>query len=132
MVKSERSNLGYLVDELKRLAESRGPSPNDFLFDCGDGQPYDDREMLKVIRKAARKLGFYFEGLGFHSFRRSNLTRIQSKAGASAIEAQIHAGHARVSMTVPVGNSDMELSPLFAGRPERTRTADLYRVKVAL
>ena len=103
VVKSERSNrdlpLGYLVDELKRLAESRGPSPDDFLFDCGDGQPYDDREMLKVIRKAARKLGLYFEGLGFHSFRRSNLTRIQSKAGASAIEAQIHAGHARVSMT---------------------------------
>ena len=103
VVKSERSNrdlpLGYLVDELKRLAESRGPSPNDFLFDGGDGQPYDDREMLKVIRKAARKLGFYFEGLGFHSFRRSNLTRIQSTAGASAIEAQIHAGHARVSMT---------------------------------
>ena len=103
VVKSERSNrdlpLGYLVDELKRLAESRGPSPDDFLFDRGDGQPYDDRELLKIVRQAARELGFYFEGLGFHSFRRSNITRIQSTGGASSIEAQLHAGHSRVSMT---------------------------------
>ena len=103
VVKSERSNrdlpLGYLVDELKRLAESRGPAPDDFVFDRGDGQPHDDRELLKIIRQAARELGFYFEGLGFHSFRRSNITRIQSTAGASAIEAQLHAGHSRVSMT---------------------------------
>lgn len=103
VVKSERSNrdlpLGYLVDDLKRLAESRGPAPDDFVFDLGDGQPHDDRELRKIIRRAARELGFYFEGLGFHSFRRSNITRIQSTAGASAIEAQLHAGHSRVSMT---------------------------------
>ena len=55
--------------------------------------------MLKIIRRATRELGFYFEGLGFHSFRRSNITRIQNTAGASAIEAQLHAGHSRVSMT---------------------------------
>ena len=103
VVKSERSNrdlpLGYLVDELKRLAESRGPAPDDFVFDLGDGQPHDDRELLKIIRWAARKLGFYFEGFGFHSFRRSNITRIQSTVGASALEAQLHAGHSRASMT---------------------------------
>jgi len=69
---------------------------------CIPGTVYDYVKRypaLADVLDQARELGFYFEGLGFHSFRRSNITRIQSTAGASAIEAQLHAGHSRVSMT---------------------------------
>jgi len=69
------------------------------VFDRGDGLPYDDRGLLQhFIRPAAVSLGFYWEGFGFHSFRRENITAIQ-EAGASAIEAQKHAGHSRQTMT---------------------------------
>ena len=45
-----------------------------------DGNPLDDRAILKdFIRPAAKRLGFYFSGFGWHSFRRQNLTRIQQE-----------------------------------------------------
>jgi hypothetical protein len=44
------------------------------------------------------QLGFYFEGFGWHSFRRQNLTLIQEE-GASAFEAMAQAGHSRPIMT---------------------------------
>jgi hypothetical protein len=44
------------------------------------------------------QLGFYFEGFGWHSFRRQNLTLIQEE-GASAFEAMAQAGHSRPTMT---------------------------------
>ena len=64
-----------------------------------DGQPLDDRVVLKdVIRPLAKQLGFYFEGFGWHSFRRQNLTLIQEE-GASAFEAMAQAGHSRPTIT---------------------------------
>ncbi len=100
--KSERGKrdlpVGYLVKDLK--AAYPGPGNRDrFVFDRGDGEPYDDRALLKdFLRPAAKELGIYFQGFGFHSLRRSNITRLQA-VGASAIEAQIHAGHAKPDMT---------------------------------
>ncbi len=53
-----------------------------------DGKPLDDRAILKdFIRPAAKRLGFYFCGFGWHSFRRQNLTRIQEE-GATPFEAK--------------------------------------------
>ena len=64
-----------------------------------DGNPLDDRAILKdFIRPAAKRLGFYFSGFGWHSFRRQNLTRIQEE-GATPFEAQVQAGHSRLTMT---------------------------------
>ncbi len=64
-----------------------------------DGEPMDDRAILQnVIRPAAKALGFYFEGFGWHSFRRQNITVLQEE-GATAIEAMAQAGHSRPSMT---------------------------------
>ena len=63
------------------------------------GEPLDDRAILRDhIRPAAKRLGFYFEGFGWHSFRRQNLTLIQEE-GATAFEAQEQAGHSRPVMT---------------------------------
>ncbi|HWR52873.1 MAG TPA: hypothetical protein VN428_17315, partial [Bryobacteraceae bacterium] len=47
---------------------------------------------------AAKRLGFYFQGFGWHSFRRQNLTLIQ-EAGATPFEAAAQLGHTRTSMT---------------------------------
>ena len=51
-----------------------------------------------IIRPAAKRFGFYFEGLGWHSFRRQNITVLQEE-GATAFEAMAQAGHSRPSMT---------------------------------
>ncbi len=100
--KSEKSNrdvpLGYLVDNFRRLRPLE-VSPEAYVFDRGDGNPHDDRALLKdFIRPAAKQLGFYWEGFGFHSLRRENITTFQ-EVGGSAIEAQKHAGHSRPTMT---------------------------------
>jgi hypothetical protein len=63
------------------------------------GEPFDDRAILsEFIRPAAERLGFYFPGFGWHSFRRQNLTRIQEE-GATRFDAQMQAGHSRPEMT---------------------------------
>ena len=99
--KSERAHrelpLGCLLDAYRRH------KPTDAK---GDGYvferaviPLDDRAILKdFIRPAAKRLGIYFPGFGWHSFRRQNITGIQEE-GATPFEAQAQAGHSRPSMT---------------------------------
>ena len=99
--KSERSRrplpLGYLTEALRRRKPSNA-SPADYVFHK-DGEPLDDRAILRdYIRPAAQQLGFYFDGFGWHSFRRQNLTLIQEE-GATAFEAQAQGGHSRPTMT---------------------------------
>ncbi len=99
--KSERSRrllpLGCLTEVLRRRKPSNA-SPDDYVFHK-DGEPLDDRGILRdYIRPAAQQLGFYFEGFGWHSFRRQNLTLIQEE-GATAFEAQVQGGHSRPAMT---------------------------------
>ena len=51
------------------------------------GGPRDDRAILRnIIRPTAKGLGFYFEGFGWHSFRRQNITVLQEE-GATTFEA---------------------------------------------
>jgi integrase len=102
VTKSERSvrdvPLGHLLEEFRALKPASA-SGEAFVFDRGDGMPYDDRGLLQhFIRPAAKALGFYWEGFGFHSFRRENNTKMQEE-GASATEAQRHLGHSQPSMT---------------------------------
>ena len=99
--KSERSRrvlpLGYLVEAYRRR-RAGCPTPSGYVFEK-DGEPMDDRALLKdVIRPAAKQLGIYFQGFGWHSFRRQNLTVIQEE-GATTFEAQAQAGHSRPIMT---------------------------------
>jgi integrase len=99
--KTQRSRrtlpLGLLV-EAYRQRKPIGSVDDRYVFQR-DGEPLDDRAVLQnIIRPLAEKLGFYFEGFGWHSFRRQNLTLIQEE-GASAFEAMAQAGHSRPTMT---------------------------------
>lgn len=99
--KSERGKrvlpLGLLVESY-RGHRPNGVNPDRYVFEH-DGEPMDDRAILRgVIRPAAKRLGFYFEGFGWHSFRRQNITVLQEE-GATAFEAMAQAGHSRPSMT---------------------------------
>jgi hypothetical protein len=99
--KSERARrtlpLGLLT-EYYRQHKPAGASPERFVFEK-DGEPGDDRSILRnEIRPTAKRLGFYFEGFGWHSFRRQNITVLQEE-GATAFEAMAQAGHSRPSMT---------------------------------
>ena len=99
--KSERGRrilpLGILVERYRRHRPANA-KPDHYVFQDG-GDPLDDRSILRnVIRPAAKTLGFYFEGFGWHSFRRQNITVLQEE-GATAFEAMAQAGHSRPSMT---------------------------------
>lgn len=99
--KTQRSRrvlpLGELVEAYRRR-KPVGSVDDQYVFQR-DGEPLDDRALLKdLIRPLAKQLGFYFEGFGWHSFRRQNLTLIQEE-GASAFEAMAQAGHSRPTMT---------------------------------
>ena len=99
--KSEHSKralpLGHLTEAYRRHKPA-GATPDRYVFEK-DGGPMDDRTILRrFIRPAAKQLGIYFPGLGWHSLRRQNLTLIQEE-GATAFEAMAQAGHSRPSMT---------------------------------
>lgn len=83
--KSEASKrvrqLGPLVEEFKRRYP--GDQARDrFVFIGGDGQaPPDERDLLRfTLRPALKRLGLYYEGFGWHAFRRQNITRRQTEA----------------------------------------------------
>jgi len=99
--KSEHSRRVLPLGRLDGLLRKHRPlawKPDRYVFQR-NGEPLDDRDLLRQqIRPAAERLGFYFTGFGWHSFRRQNLTLIQGE-GATAIEAQAQAGHSRPVMT---------------------------------
>ena len=82
--------------------------PNTFVFDRGDGEPYDDRELSKdQLRPALRALKLWKPGMGWHALRRKFATEIQA-AGASDIETARALGHTRTSMTAEYTVMDIE------------------------
>jgi integrase len=99
--KSENSKRVLSLGKLTRLYEQfrAAAAGEDTLVFNLHGQPLDDRSILRgIIRPAAKRLGFHFEGFGWHSFRRQNLTVIQ-EVGATPFEAMAQAGHSRPTMT---------------------------------
>jgi integrase len=98
---SERSlPLANLVGDFREHARKVDAKPEDYVFRHPvTGEAYDDRNLNQhFLRKIAKRHGFYFEGFGFHSFRRATLTGVQ-ESGGSTIEAQQIAGHSRPSTT---------------------------------
>jgi integrase len=99
--------LGGLAEELRRL---RPPTPGDeyvFRVRTRRGFTRDDRTILRAfLRPAAKRLGLYWPGFGFHSFRREAITGIT--AGADVIQAMRAAGHTRVDTTLLYGLRDLE------------------------
>ncbi len=100
-------SIGPLVAALAaRMAVSK--DQDGWIFPCGTGNPPDDRDLQQhILRPAAEAVGCYFEGFGFHQFRRLNITWRQH-AGASELEAQKAAGHASVQMTAQYTLIDAE------------------------
>jgi hypothetical protein len=87
------------------LAEFRvcdpGPAKRDaFLFLGPDGAtPCDDRDLLRYeFRPVLKRLGLYYEGFGWHAFRRQNITWKQQLGGATPLEAQKAARHASLDI----------------------------------
>lgn len=84
--------LGSVAHELPSIMTG---DPAKFLFDRGDGEPWDDRELLRhELRPALVRRGLWVEGLGWHSLRRKAISEWQA-AGASSIEVGKMAGHSR-------------------------------------
>ena len=100
-------------------------NPDAYVF-SRDGGPMDDRAILRsVIGPAAKRLGFYFPGLGWHSFRRQNLTLLQEE-GATTFEAMAQAGHTRPSMTSEYTVVDLERRAVAVRRlQERLNVSEL-------
>ncbi len=94
-----RHEILGLADMLLEFA--RGKADDAYIFGRADrdGNPPDDRDLQQhVFRPAAEAVKIYHPGFGMHDFRRVYITWRQH-AGASSIEAQKGAGHARASTT---------------------------------
>ncbi len=98
--------FGHLVEWLRALYP--GPqAANDYCFSVRTihGFTRDDATMRRYfLRPPAEKLGLYYPGFGFHSFRREAVTAISSKIGA--IQACRVAGHSRMDTTLLYGLDD--------------------------
>jgi integrase len=113
--KTQRSErdvpLGYLCQELRAIYP--GAHVNErFIFSVRTrgrwdnektrGVTRDDRSIRRYfLRPAAKKLGIYHVGFGFHSFRREAITAIAAKAGF--IQAMRVAGQVSASTTMRYG-----------------------------
>jgi integrase len=101
--------LGPLVEEFRR--QYPGPPCRDkFVFIGDDGvAPPDDRDLLRYeFRPVLKRLKLYYEGFGWHAFRRQNVTWRQTAGGATPLEAQKAAGHGTLDMTYLYTLADKE------------------------
>jgi integrase len=105
--KAERSvPLGYMVDDLRLLClgdperfvfqvetKAGRPGPHQKHFICRD-----DRGLLQhFLRPAAKDIGCYSEGFGWHSLRREAVTAFNASLGVT--QAMRLAGHSSVEMS---------------------------------
>jgi integrase len=98
-----------MVAEFQR----RYPGPHKldaFLFTAEGGSlPPDDRDLLRLeFRPILKRLNLYYQGFGWHAFRRQNITWKQQVAGATPLEAQKAARHASLDMTYLYTLNDRE------------------------
>jgi integrase len=113
--KSQKSKrevpMGCLADDLKRLMNGE---PERFVFAIqtwpkwghkGPSICRDDRDLNEhFLRPAAKALGFYYKGFGWHSLRREAITNLGPELGANG--AQRMAGHSKSDMTLDYTLSD--------------------------
>ena len=70
--------------------------------------PLDERSVLRYeLRPVVKSLGLYFEGFGWHTFRRTHLT-VFSEEGGTAFETRDQAGHAKVETTMGYIRTSMD------------------------
>jgi integrase len=93
-------SLGMLSPSFAKIRPA-GARPDAYVF-LIDGKPIDDRDALRrYIRPVAEELGLYFEGFGWRTFRRLNITAMQEGPDAvNVFEAMAQAGHTRPETTM--------------------------------
>jgi integrase len=90
-----------------RMLKPVGAMPDDFVFQEG-GEAMDERSILRYeLRPVLKSLGLYFEGFGWHTFRRTHLTTF-SEEGGSAFETRDQAGHAKLETTMTYVKTSQE------------------------
>ena len=115
-VKTKRSRrrvpMGYLSAELKALCMG---DPERFVFQIKTRPQWgnlesvcrDDRDLLQhFIRPAAKEIGAYWEGFGWHSFRREAVTALSAELGTN--QAMRMAGHSKADMSLHYTLADQE------------------------
>lgn len=110
VTKSERSMrdvpLGHLAAQLRRLWPGESSS-GEFIFSIRTtkGICRSDSSIRRYfLTKAAKKLGLYWPGFGWHTFRREAITAVAGHA--DAIQAMRMAGHTRMDVTLLYGLDD--------------------------
>lgn len=110
-----RVPMGYLSEDLKRLCMG---DPEKFIFEVEThpGRPgpnqrayicRDDRGLLQnYLRPAAKKIGCYTSGFGWHSLRREAVTAFNASLGVT--QAMRLAGHASADMSAEYTLRDRE------------------------
>jgi integrase len=102
--KSQKAIRDVAMGDLSRLLAERHPGPQnteEFVFSVktNRGICRDDRDILQhFLRPAAEKLGLYYPGFGFHSFRREAVTAFAQEIGVP--QTMKAAGHSKVDMTL--------------------------------
>jgi integrase len=96
--------MGYLATDLKALCQN---DPERFVFQIPTAPEWgkkqaicrDDRDLNQhFLRPAAKALGFYWLGFGFHALRREAVTAIGSVLGIG--QAMRMAGHSTADMSL--------------------------------
>jgi integrase len=96
--------MGYLADDLKRRMTG---DPERFVFAIETAPEFgrrqatcrDDRDINQhFLRPAAKRLGVYYEGFGWHSLRREAITNLNAELGPNAVQRL--AGHAKADMSL--------------------------------
>ncbi|MGB9454641.1 MAG: tyrosine-type recombinase/integrase [Bryobacteraceae bacterium] len=96
--------MGYLVGDLKALCAG---DPERFVFQIRTRPEWgkkaavcrDDRDIQQhFLRPAAKALGIYWPGFGFHTFRREAVTAFSQSLGVA--QAMRMAGHSTMDMSL--------------------------------
>jgi integrase len=104
--------MGFLEDDLKRMMMG---DPERFVFQIKTRPMWgretaicrDDRAIRKqFLSPAAKALGIYWKGFGFHSFRREAVTAMSAELGVS--QAMRMAGHSTASMSLHYTLADVQ------------------------
>jgi integrase len=104
--------MGYLADELKRICKG---DPERFVFQVETRPQWgrkiaicrDDRDINQhFLRQAAKDLGFYWQGFGWHSLRREAVTTLGSILGPNATMRL--AGHSTADMSLHYTLADQQ------------------------
>jgi integrase len=115
--------LGSYLTEQFRIRRQE-PELHIFRDYAKPHQPPDDRDLLReYFRPVIRRLGVYYEGFGWHAFRRSNIT-LRQHFGATPLEAMRAAGHNSLDMTLLYTVNDPQrereqIDRMFAALPKQ-------------